>query len=228
MANDDFSEPPRHADSKNPIFFFSRFLGLGHLQGLGVRLGRILGVLSIEPFLGEGGVPAGGLYRTPPPPPRNENPASQGAAPLRIYLTLPWLQSLRLPSNPCSMRFSTGPLPVDSPVQPVDGVVIDIVLKCPMPNALRSRRSGWTRDPHAQVSWRGAAWGLLVAFPSLPIFPARLPVLPSWLTIFCDSIRKGMALCSASCGHNSSISAPEAQSHALGAMKDMQHSSANS
>ena len=61
MANDDFSEPPRRADSKNPIFIFSRLLGLGHLQGLGVRLGRILGVLSIEPFLGEGGGPAGGL-----------------------------------------------------------------------------------------------------------------------------------------------------------------------
>ena len=77
MANDDFSEPPRRADSKNPIFFFSRFLGLGHLQGLGVRLGRILGVLSIEPFLGERGGPAGGFYR-PPPPPGNENPASPG------------------------------------------------------------------------------------------------------------------------------------------------------
>ena len=75
MANDDFSKLPRRADSKNPIFFFSRFLGLGHLQGLGVRRGRILGVPSIEPFLGEGGGPAGGLYRTPPPP-RNENPAS--------------------------------------------------------------------------------------------------------------------------------------------------------
>ena len=74
MANDDFSEPPRRPDSKNPIFFFSRFLGLGHLQGLGIRLSRILGVLSIEPFVGEGGGPARGLY--PPPPPRNENPAS--------------------------------------------------------------------------------------------------------------------------------------------------------
>ena len=33
-----------------------RFLGLGHLQGLGVNLGRILGVPSIEPFSGGGGV----------------------------------------------------------------------------------------------------------------------------------------------------------------------------
>ena len=77
MANDDFSGRPRCADSKNPIFIFSPFLGLGHLQGLGVRFGRILGVPSIEPFLGEGGGPAGGLYRPPPPPPPgNENPAS--------------------------------------------------------------------------------------------------------------------------------------------------------
>ena len=77
MANDDFSEPPRRADSKKPIFFFPRFLRLGHLRGPGVSLGRILGVLSIEPFFG-GGAPAGGLYQPPPPPPGNENPASQG------------------------------------------------------------------------------------------------------------------------------------------------------
>ena len=49
MANDDFSEPPRRADSKNPIFSFSRFLGPG------VRLRRILGGPSIEPFLEEEG-----------------------------------------------------------------------------------------------------------------------------------------------------------------------------
>ena len=42
---EDFSEPPRRTDSKNPIFFFffCRISGLGHLQGLGVSLGRILG-----------------------------------------------------------------------------------------------------------------------------------------------------------------------------------------
>ena len=67
MANDDFSEPPRRADSKNPIFIFGRFLCLGHLQGLGVNLGRIFGVPSIEPFLGEGGGLARGLYRPRPP-----------------------------------------------------------------------------------------------------------------------------------------------------------------
>ena len=69
-----------HTDSKYPIFIFSQFLGPGHLQGPGVRLGRFLGVLSNEPFLGEGGGPAGGLYR--PAPPGNENPASQGARPV--------------------------------------------------------------------------------------------------------------------------------------------------
>ena len=66
MANDDFSEPPRRADSKNPIFFFSRFLGLGHLPGPGVRLGSIVGFLSIEPFLGEGGVQPEGSIDPPP------------------------------------------------------------------------------------------------------------------------------------------------------------------
>ena len=66
MANDDFSEPARRADSKNPISIFCRFFGLGHLRGPGVSLGWILGVLSIEPFLGEGGGLARGLYRPPP------------------------------------------------------------------------------------------------------------------------------------------------------------------
>ena len=56
MANDDFSEPPQRADSKNPIFIFCRILGPGHLRGLGFSVGRILGGPSIEPFLGEGGV----------------------------------------------------------------------------------------------------------------------------------------------------------------------------
>ena len=63
---------------KIPFSFFSQFLGLGHLQGLGVRLGRILGVLSIEPFLGEGGVRPDGSIDPPPPPPGNEHPASLG------------------------------------------------------------------------------------------------------------------------------------------------------
>ena len=55
MANDDFSDRPRRADSKNPIFIFRRISGPGHLQGPGVSLGRILGGLSVEPFGGGGG-----------------------------------------------------------------------------------------------------------------------------------------------------------------------------
>ena len=64
MATDDFSEPPRRADSKNPIFIFCRFLGLGHLRGPGISLVWILGVPSVEPLLGEG--LARGLYRPRP------------------------------------------------------------------------------------------------------------------------------------------------------------------
>ena len=56
---------------KIPFSFFGRFLGLGHLRGPGVSLGRILGVPSIEPFFLEGG-PAGGLYRHPSPPPQTK------------------------------------------------------------------------------------------------------------------------------------------------------------
>ena len=47
---------------KIPFSFFADFLGRGHLRGPGVSLGRILGVLPIEPFLGEGGGLAKGLY----------------------------------------------------------------------------------------------------------------------------------------------------------------------
>ena len=40
----------------NPLdaLIFCRFLGLGHLRGPGVSLGRILGVPSIEPLFGGG------------------------------------------------------------------------------------------------------------------------------------------------------------------------------
>ena len=34
---------PLDADSKNPIFIFCQFLGLGHLRGPGVSFVRILG-----------------------------------------------------------------------------------------------------------------------------------------------------------------------------------------
>ena len=50
------------------FFIFGRFLGLGHLRGPGVSLGRILGVPSIEPFLGEGGGSSQGLHRPRPSP----------------------------------------------------------------------------------------------------------------------------------------------------------------
>ena len=55
-GNVDFSEPPRCTDSKKPIFIFCQFLGLVRLRGLGGSLVRILGVPSIEPFLGRGRV----------------------------------------------------------------------------------------------------------------------------------------------------------------------------
>ena len=64
-------------DTMNPeipfSFIFGQFLGLGHPRGPGVSLGRILGVLSIEPFWG--GVPPEDTI-DPSPPPANENPAS--------------------------------------------------------------------------------------------------------------------------------------------------------
>ena len=67
MASDIFSEPPRHAYSNNPILIFGRILGPGHLWGLRVSLGSILGVLSIETFGGGWGGSSQGALLTPPP-----------------------------------------------------------------------------------------------------------------------------------------------------------------
>ena len=70
MANNDCSEPPQRADSKNPIFIFCRILGPCHLRGPGVSLGRILG----GPF---GGVGASLRAVSTLPPPEVESPPTQ-------------------------------------------------------------------------------------------------------------------------------------------------------
>ena len=65
MANDDFSEPPRRTDSKNLSFIFFRLLGPRHHRGPGVSLGRILGVMSIEPFFWVGACSQGAVSTAP-------------------------------------------------------------------------------------------------------------------------------------------------------------------
>ena len=72
-----FLNPLDALNPKIPFSFFADFLGLGHLRGPGVSLGRILGVLSIEPLFGGGG-PAGGLYRPPPPQTKTQRPYPPG------------------------------------------------------------------------------------------------------------------------------------------------------
>ena len=59
---------PLNALIPKSYFHFLPIFGPGSSLGLGVRLGRILGGPSIEPFLGEGGGLARGLYAPPPPP----------------------------------------------------------------------------------------------------------------------------------------------------------------
>ena len=69
MANDDFSEPPQRADSKNPIFIFAEFRVRATSGAWGSVSGGFwagAGAASIEPFWG-GGL-ARGLYRPPPAP----------------------------------------------------------------------------------------------------------------------------------------------------------------
>ena len=66
MANVNFSEPPWRTDFKNPIFIFLLNFGTGSPPGPRVSLGRILGGLSIEPFLGWDGGSSQPVL-TPPP-----------------------------------------------------------------------------------------------------------------------------------------------------------------
>ena len=62
-----------------PFSFFAEVWVRVTSEAPGASLVRILWVPSIEPFLGEGGVPAGGLYR-PPPPPGSESPPAPAKA----------------------------------------------------------------------------------------------------------------------------------------------------
>ena len=94
---------------KIPFSFFPDFWVWVTSKARGFRLGRILGVLSIEPFLGKGGVPPEGSIA--PPPPRNENPAS----PVFLDCTFPyqnvtWRYSKLCQQN-CSVHFRMHPPP---------------------------------------------------------------------------------------------------------------------
>ena len=60
---------------KIPIFIFCRILGLGHLRGPGVSLGRNLGVPSIEPFFGGGS--GRRALSTPTPPQTKTRPPQE-------------------------------------------------------------------------------------------------------------------------------------------------------
>ena len=89
MANDDFSGPPRRADSINPIFIVCRILGPGCLRGPGFSLNRIGVGASIEPFF-LGGMSSQRAVSTAPPPPPPRDPGANveqggtGVAPLRV------------------------------------------------------------------------------------------------------------------------------------------------
>ena len=64
MANDDFSEPPRRANSQILIFIFCRILGPGHLRGPGSASVGFWGRRQSS-FLGGG---ASQRAVSPPPP----------------------------------------------------------------------------------------------------------------------------------------------------------------
>ena len=79
MANDDFSEPPRCADSKNPIFFFSDLWVWVTSEARGSVSVGFWGSCQLSPFFlrGGGGRPEGSI--DPPPPPGNETRPPLGA-----------------------------------------------------------------------------------------------------------------------------------------------------
>ena len=81
---------------KIPFSFFTEFWVRVTPEAPGVCLGRILGVPSIEPFLREGGGPAGGLYRPPPPEVKARPPLCTG------------LQAYPPPPRPSRLLISSG------------------------------------------------------------------------------------------------------------------------
>ena len=72
MANDDFSEPPRRADSKHPIFIF--FPEVWVRVTSGARGSVSVGAPSIEPFFGGEGSSQWDCIA--PPPPQSLTPLS--------------------------------------------------------------------------------------------------------------------------------------------------------
>ena len=74
MANDDFSEPPRHADSKIPFSFFPDFWVWVTSKARGSVSAGFWGSCQLSPFWGGGVLGRRALSN---PPPGNENLASQ-------------------------------------------------------------------------------------------------------------------------------------------------------
>ena len=65
MANDDFSEPPRRADSANPIFIFADFWVWVTSEAQGSVSEGFWGSCQLSPFWERGGGLVRGLYRPP-------------------------------------------------------------------------------------------------------------------------------------------------------------------
>ena len=159
MANDDFSERPQRADS---IFILCRYLGLGHLRGPGVSLGRILGGPSIAPLFRGGGVLARGLCR-PPPPLSIDSPV----APLPRGCTDRSTPAVALPLvMDCSRRLCHPPLPLYSPAHPRH------IPPCPPLLLL------YPPSPHVPCSHS-------------PISPVAVPLSPSPMTASADPLGTG-------------------------------------
>ena len=93
MANDDFSEPPRRADSQNPIFIFPDFWVWVTSEARGSVSVGFWGSCQLSPFWGVR--PEGSIE--PPPLPETKTRPLNG--PHRTTLRVP----ISAPCGPCSL-----------------------------------------------------------------------------------------------------------------------------
>ena len=80
MANDDFSEPPRRADPKNPIFSFSDFWVWVTSEAQGSVSVGFWGSCQLSPFWRGGGCGRRALSTPPPPETKTRPPRGCGGA----------------------------------------------------------------------------------------------------------------------------------------------------
>ena len=157
MANDDFAEPPRRADSKNPIFFFSANFESRSPPGTRGSVGRILGGMAIEPFGVGGGGASHRAVSTPPPFSLKLRPPKRN---LTAVAAGPKWDSTQALAPPCHVALAP-PHPPPPPHRPVLWPAAWSIRPCaPRTTTLRAL-------PHCPDALRGGGGGARTAACSL-------------------------------------------------------------